>query len=171
MSMTTRVEQVGQCEVGTLTHKGREFSALGASVNGRHVTGYADADKSTNGRTRGDVVAVGPLHRWAGVQVTRTGWVVESYRCNEFGDTSAAVVFPVGRGRFIAGYLLVDGGSLFRGELQPAGTSRDDASYAAREESRIWIERDADDAEQDRLEQEADAAAQEAEAWERDCDA
>ena len=36
---TTCVRQ-GQIEIGIIEHEGREFSALGATVQGRHVTGY-----------------------------------------------------------------------------------------------------------------------------------
>ena len=38
--MQTRCVRQGQVEIGVIEHEGREFSALGASVVGRHVTGY-----------------------------------------------------------------------------------------------------------------------------------
>jgi hypothetical protein len=38
--MTTRCVRQGQIEVGIIEHRGREFSALGATVVGRHVTGH-----------------------------------------------------------------------------------------------------------------------------------
>jgi hypothetical protein len=30
----------GQIEIGVIEHEGREFSAMGATVVGRHITGY-----------------------------------------------------------------------------------------------------------------------------------
>ena len=38
--MRTWCERQGQVEVGLIEHEGRTFAALGASVVGRHVTGY-----------------------------------------------------------------------------------------------------------------------------------
>ena len=43
--MTSRCITKGQVETGIVIHNGREFAALGASVAGRHVTGYTHKDK------------------------------------------------------------------------------------------------------------------------------
>ncbi|MEX1028108.1 MAG: hypothetical protein WD049_08915, partial [Candidatus Paceibacterota bacterium] len=43
--MHTHCIRNGQVEVGVIEHQGQDFSALGASVVGRHVTGYTKNDR------------------------------------------------------------------------------------------------------------------------------
>lgn len=38
--MKTWCERQGQMEIGVIEHEGQNFAALGATINGRHLTGY-----------------------------------------------------------------------------------------------------------------------------------
>ncbi len=124
--MESRSERIGNAEVCTVTHEGREFSAWGASHHGRHVTAYW----SDNGLTS-----------WDGKRVLLAcrQKTVKTYRVNEWGDEGSAVVFKLRKGRYIIGYALDAG--LFRGQLEEHDTE-ESAAYSAREEARIWMERD-----------------------------
>lgn len=137
--------QHGQTEIGILVGPdGHEWSALGSSVNGRHVSGY------TKRSTRGHV----SLTKWNGATMLDCrSEIVERYRheCHE----PIALVFSLTNGRFIVGYALDDSGSLFRGELKGCD-SADEAAQAARSEAEYWMERDADDEEQSVLEDTSD---------------
>ncbi len=97
---TTCVRQ-GQIEIGIIEHEGREFSALGATVQGRHVTGYT---KLVDGEIQ--------LSTWCG----KTMLASRSEVVERFWSGSLALMFRLPRGRFIVGYSLGDG-MLFRGEL------------------------------------------------------
>lgn len=129
MSMSTRSERDEQGrEVGVVTFGGREFRALGASVDGRHITGYIG---------KGDT-----LTTWDG-RVTLAG---RSSRVGEYRTDDGAtfgIVFYLPRGRAVVGYALGVGG-LFRGELV---YSHQDAERECRAECLHWLEADAEDAE------------------------
>lgn len=98
---TTCVRQ-GQIEIGIIEHEGREFSALGATVQGRHVTGYT---KLVDGEIQ--------LSTWCG----KTTLESRSEAVERFWSGTLALIFRLSRGRFIVGYALGDDGMLFRGEL------------------------------------------------------
>ena len=98
---TTCVRQ-GQIEVGVIEHQGREFSALGATVQGRSITGYT---KLVDGEIE--------LSSWNG----QTTLASRSEIVERFWSGSLALMFRLARGKFIVGYALGDDGMLFRGEL------------------------------------------------------
>jgi len=100
--MQTRCVRRGQIEVGIVEHEGREFSALGATTIGRHVTGYT---KLVNGEIQ--------LSTWCG----QTVLACRSEVVQRFSSGSLALIFRLTRGRFIVGYALGDGGMLFRGDF------------------------------------------------------
>lgn len=100
--MQTHCVRHGQIEVGIVEHEGREFSALGATVQGRHITGYT---KLVDGETH--------LSTWCGKSMLATRSVV----VEQFWSGTLALMFRLPRGRFIVGYALGDDGMLFRGEL------------------------------------------------------
>lgn len=85
-----------------------------------------------------------------------TGWVlsevVQEYR-NQYSDKSAAVILTHGRRRGVhaVGYLLVDGGSLFRGVVSDS-LDFHDLRNEAKAESESWAERDAEDEARDEFE-------------------
>lgn len=98
---TTCVRQ-GQIEVGIIENESREFSALGATVQGRSITGYTKSvGKHIN------------LTSWCG----KTTLAARSEIVERFWSGSLALMFRLPRGRFIVGYALGEGGMLFRGEL------------------------------------------------------
>src|SRR5438874_891719 len=100
--MKTWCERQGQVEVGVIEDEGRRFAALGATVQGRHVTGYT-------GLTTGDIF----LTTWCGkTMLASRSEVIEEYR-----DGSLALLFRLTKGRFVSGYALGEKGMLFRGEL------------------------------------------------------
>lgn len=99
--MQTKCVRQGQIEIGIIEHNGREFSALGASVQGRHVTGYT-AD------SHGHLI----LKTWCG----QTMIDCRSEVVKHFWSDTFAMMFRLTRGRFVVGYSLGDG-MLFRGEL------------------------------------------------------
>lgn len=92
----------GQIEVGIIEHQGREFSALGATVVGCHVTGYT---RLVNREIH--------LSTWCG----QTMLSCRSEIVQQFWSGSLALMFRMARGRFIVGYALGEDGMLFRGEL------------------------------------------------------
>lgn len=97
--MQTWCERQGQIEVGVIEHDGREFRALGASVAGRHVTGYTRLGT-------GDIA----LTTWCG----KTMLACRSEVIEEYHDGSLALVFRLTRGRFVVGYALGEHGMVFR---------------------------------------------------------
>ena len=127
--MKTWCERQGQIEVGVIEHEGRCFAALGASVQGRHVTGYT-------GLQTGDIY----LTTWCG----RTMLACRSEVVEEFHDGSLVLLFRLTKGRFVAGYALGEKGMLFRGELL-AGCTEDEARRTARWIAEHFSELDAQD--------------------------
>jgi len=127
--METRCERRGQVEIGIITHDGHVFAAYGASVYGRHVTGYTR-------RRNGHVC----LTRWDGT--TMLGCRSEVVR--EYHDGSLALVFRLTKGRFVVGYALGGDGMLFRGELV-TDCDEDDARRESLSISEHWSETDAED--------------------------
>jgi hypothetical protein len=126
--MRTRCERHGQTEIGIIEHEGREFSALGANVNGPHIAVYTT-------RRNGQLV----LTTWCGAtMLSCRSSVIETFWTGAF-----AVLFRLTGRRFIAGYSLGEG-MLFRGELLVDFTE-DDAKDKAMELSVYWAEADADD--------------------------
>ena len=100
--MQTSCARQGQIEVGVIEHEGREFSALGATVQGRSITGYT--------KVVGRQIQ---LTSWCGkTTLTSRSEVVE-----QFWSGSLALMFRLTRGRFIVGYALGESGMLFRGEM------------------------------------------------------
>lgn len=127
--MQTWCEQQGQCEVGVIKHEGREFRALGASVAGKHVTGYTRLGT-------GDI----ELTTWCGnTTLACRSEVVEAYH-----GGALALVFRLTRGRFVIGYALGDHGMLFRGELLADGCENE-VRRAARQVASYYAELDAFD--------------------------
>lgn len=111
----SRSERSGQTEIGIVSHDGREFTALGATVRGRDITAYTKLD--------GHRIV---LTTWAGkTMLACRGEVVRRHR-----DGSLVVLFRLTNGRFVVGYALGDSGMLFRGELL-TGSTDDEARRAA----------------------------------------
>lgn len=136
--MKSRTERHGQTEVGIVTHNGREFAALGASVSGRNVSGYT--------RDRGFRSHL-VLTNWGGrVMLDCRSTIVREFPRDDWGR-GIAVVFMLPRGRFIAGYALDGDGMLFRGELLYGNHDLDIAAGEALSLADYWRERDAEDAE------------------------
>jgi hypothetical protein len=130
--MQTWCERQGQVEIGVIEHEGNTFAALGATVVGRHVTGY------TCLQPNGNI----DLKTWCGqTMLSCRSKVVEEYH-----DGSLAMVFRLPRARFVVGYALAESGMLFRGELL-TGCTDDEARDEARRLSEYWAERDAEDEE------------------------
>lgn len=100
--MQTSCVRHGQIEVGVIEHQGREFSALGATVQGRSITGYT---KLVDGEIQ--------LSSWNG----QTTLASRSEIVERFWSGSLALMFRLARGKFIVGYALADDAMLFRGEL------------------------------------------------------
>ena len=98
---TTCVRQ-GQIEVGVIQHEGRDFSALGATVQDRSITGYTKL-----------VDVEIQLSSWNG----QTTLASRSEIVERFWSGTLALMFRLARGKFIVGYALSDDGMLFRGEL------------------------------------------------------
>jgi hypothetical protein len=117
-------------EVGTVEHAGREFSALGASVQGVYVTAY-------EGKR-------GELRTWDGrVMLDCRSYTVREYRLHgHVSDRGAAVVYKLTNGRAVVGYSWGPG-MLFRGELV---YSHEDADRAAERVAERCIEVDDEDA-------------------------
>lgn len=99
--MQTLCVRHGQIEVGVINHEGQEWSALGATVQGRSITGYTK-------------LVEGEIHL-----TTWCGKTTLASRCEiveRFWSGTFALMFRLPKGRFIVGYSLGDG-MLFRGEL------------------------------------------------------
>lgn len=128
--MQTFCVRHGQIEVGIVEHEGREFSALGATVQGRHVTGYT---KLVDGEIQ--------LSTWCG----KTTLAPRSVVVERFWSGSLALMFRLPRGRFIVGYALGDG-MLFRGELL-TNSDEDEARRHALLVSDCFAQLDAEDEE------------------------
>jgi hypothetical protein len=113
--MATRSERHDQTEVGIVSHEGREFAALGATVHGRDITAYT--------KLNGHRIA---LTTWAGkIMLACRCEVVRRHR-----DGSLVLIFRLTHGRFVVGYALSESGMLFRGELV-TDTNDDEARRAA----------------------------------------
>ncbi len=112
---TSRSERHGQTEVGIVTHEGREFAALGATVHGRDIAAYTKLD--------GHRIV---LTTWVG----KTMLACRSEVVRRHRDGSLLLVFRLTRRRFVVGYALGDSGMLFRGELLTDATD-DEARRAA----------------------------------------
>jgi len=112
---TSRSERHGQTEIGIVTHEGREFAALGATVHGRNVTAYTKLD--------GHRIV---LTTWAG----KTMLACRSEIVRRHRDGSLVLAFRLTKARFVVGYALGDSGMLFRGELLTDATE-DEARRAA----------------------------------------
>jgi hypothetical protein len=127
--MKTWCERQGQVEVGVIEHEGRTFAALGASFQGRHVTGYTALQ-------RRDIF----LTAWCG----KTMLACRSEVIEEYHDGALVLLFRLARGRFIVGYALGEKGMLFRGELLTNCTD-DDARRTARQIAEHFADLDAQD--------------------------
>jgi hypothetical protein len=108
--MSTRSERHGQTEVGIVSHDGREFAALGATVHGRNVTAYTKLD--------GHRIV---LTTWAG----KTMLACRSEVVRRHRDGSLVLLFRLTNSRFVVGYALGDSGMLFRGELLTDATDEE----------------------------------------------
>ena len=100
--MHTSCIRHGQIEVGIVEHDGNEWSAFGATVHGRSITGYTK-------------VVGNDIHL-----ATWCGKTTLASRCEvveRFWSGNLALMFRLPRGRFIVGYALGEDGMLFRGEL------------------------------------------------------
>lgn len=128
--MKTWCHRQGQVEIGVIEHEGHSFACLGATVVGRHVTGY------TCLQSNGNI----DLKTWCG----QTMLACRSEVIEEYHDGSSAMMFRLPRGRFIVGYALAENGMLFRGELLTDCTD-EEARREARRLSDYWAERDAED--------------------------
>lgn len=130
--MQTTCVRHGQIEVGIIEHEGREYSALGATVQGRSITGYT---KLVNGDIE--------LTTWCGKSILAS-------RCEiveRFWSGSLALMFRLPRGPFIVGYALGDDGMLFRGELL-TNCDEDEARRHALMVADCFAQLDAEDEEQ-----------------------
>ena len=128
--MQTYCVRQGQIEVGIIEHEGHEFSALGATVQGRSFTGYTK-------------LVDGAIHL-----TTWCGKTTLSSRCEiveRFWSGTLALMFRLPRGRFIVGYSLGDG-MLFRGELLTE-CDQDEACRHALMVSECFAQLDAEDEE------------------------
>ena len=126
--MNSRCEHQGQVEGGVIGHEGRTFAALGASVQGRNVTGY---QKTKNGEVT--------LTTWSGeITLACRSEVVE-----EFHDGALVLLFRLTKGRFVVGYSLGQE-MLFRGELL-SDCDDDEARRMARQIAHHFAELDAFD--------------------------
>jgi hypothetical protein len=111
----SRSERHSQVEVGIVSHDGREFAALGATVRGRDITAYT--------KLAGHRIV---LTTWAGkIMLACRCEVVRRHR-----GGPVVLVFRLTRRRFVVGYALGDSGMLFRGELLTDSTD-DEARRAA----------------------------------------
>ena len=126
---TSRSERHGQTEVGIVSHEGREFAALGATVHGRDITAYT--------MLVGGGIA---LTTWCGkIMLACRHEVVREHR-----DGTLILLYRLTNGRFIVGYALAENGMLFRGELLTDGTD-DEARRAGIYISNFFAAFDAED--------------------------
>ena len=131
LSMKTSCIRHGQSEVGVIEHEGQEYSALGATVHGRSVTGYT---KLVDGEIH--------LSSWCGKSILAS----RSEVVERFWSGSLALIFRLSRGRFVVGFALDDDGMLFRGELL-TGCDESDARRHALMLSDCFAQLDAEDEE------------------------
>jgi hypothetical protein len=96
---TTCVRQ-GQIEIGIIEHEGREFSALGATVQGHSVSGYT--------KLVGRQIH---LRTWYGQTMLGS----RSEVIQRYWSGSLVLMFRLPNCRFIVGYALGEDGMLFRG--------------------------------------------------------
>lgn len=129
--MQTSCVRSGQVEFGIITHEGKDYAAIGASVVGRSLTAYTKL-------TRGEI----NLTSWCGQTILSC----RSEVVQRYADDSIAIMFRLTANQFIVGYALADNGMLFRGELLCHG-DEDDARYLARQLSDHFAQLDADDEE------------------------
>ena len=127
--MKTTCVRRGQIEVGIIEHQGQEFSALGATVAGCHVTGYT---RLVNREIH--------LSTWCG----QTMLSCRSEIIRQFWCGSLALMFRLARGRFVVGYALGENGMLFRGELL-TNSDEDDARRHALMVCECFADLDAED--------------------------
>jgi hypothetical protein len=127
--MKTKCVRQGQIEIGIIEHNGHEFSALGATVVGCHVTGYT---KQINGDIH--------LASWCGETIL----ACRSEVVERFWSGTMALMFRLTSGRFIVGYSL-GMEMLFRGELFIG--NENDARSMARQVADQFAELDAEDEE------------------------
>src|SRR5947209_3011107 len=113
--MNTHCKRQGQTEIGIIEHEGREFAALGATVNGRHLTAYT--------KVRDGYLTLGS---WCG----KTMLACRSEIAETFNEGSCVIIFSLTKNRFIVGYALAEDGMLFRGELL-TGCTLEEAWQAA----------------------------------------
>ena len=126
---STRSFQQNQIEVGIIEHDGHEYSALGATVVRRDISGYV---KFKCGHYW--------LTRWSGgTMLDCRSEVVERY-----WNGGLALMFRLPKGRFIVGGVIDGEGSLFRGELID-GCDADEARRHAVMVANNWAELDAED--------------------------
>ena len=129
--MQTTCVRRGQIEIGIIENEGCEFAALGATVVGRHVTGYT---------------------KLVGREIQLTTWCGKSMLAcrseviERFSSGTVALMFRLRRNRFIVGYALGDHGMLFRGELL-TNSDEDDAGRHALMLSDCFAQLDAEDEE------------------------
>jgi hypothetical protein len=141
--MKTCCIRQGQTEIGVIEHQGHTFAAIGASVHGKHVTGYTQT-------IRGDVI----LKTWCGQTMLGSRCqIVQKYPNGDWGQ-GVALVFLLTNGRAIVGYALDKNGALFRGELVD-----DDFEYAAKQEAEYWRRIDAEEDERFEYEQQLELEA------------
>ncbi|MHC2069740.1 hypothetical protein ACYFX5_19890 [Bremerella sp. T1] len=127
----TFCKRQGQIEIGVIEHQGQAFTAIGATVIGRHITAYTNA--TCHGIT---------LTSWCGkIMLDCRCEIVETY-----WSGSLALMFRLTRGRFIIGYALGESGMLFRGELIDDYTD-DDARRQAAHLAQFFGDLDAEDEE------------------------
>lgn len=127
--MQTQCVRQGQIEIGVVEHEGHEFSALGATVQGRSITGYTTL-------VDGEI----QLSTWCG----KTTLASRCEVVERFWLGTLALMFRLPRGRFIVGYALADNGMLFRGELL-TGCDEDEARRHALMVSECFAQLDVDD--------------------------
>jgi hypothetical protein len=128
--MQTKCIRQAQIEIGIIEHEDPEFSALGATVQGRSITGYTTL-------VSGDI----NLTTWCGkTTVASRCEIVE-----RFWSGNLALMFRLPKGRFIVGYSLGDG-MFFRGELL-TNCDEEDARRHALMISDCFAQLDAEDEE------------------------
>jgi len=126
MALTRSIRQ-GQIEIGIIEHEGHEYSALGATVCGRDITGYVKYKRG---------------HFWLATWSGGTMLYCRSEVIERFWNGGLALLFRLPRGRYIVGYVLGgDDGTLFRGELMDNCTD-DEARRHCVMVSENWMEVD-----------------------------
>lgn len=135
-------------EVCTITGpNGQEYTAGGASVHGKNITGYTAVGR------RGL-----ELTTWhEKTMLSGRSEVIETYRPTFNYDGGCVIVWQLRKNRWIIGYALGEKGMLFRGELY-TGEDVDEVHEAARNVASYWMAIDADDAERDSVDNGDDAS-------------